>query len=154
MRLAMCVVIVASSARDATVGVNLGSVIFAEERHEQQAEHVERGDEGGDYADQPEDPASVWAGVCLPEDFVLAPKARQGRDSGDGEGGDTHGQERPWNVGAQAAHLAHVLFAVDGMDDGSGREEEEALEESVGHQVKDSGREGSDAAGHEHVAEL
>ena len=49
-----------------TMLVNLGSAIVTEKCHEQQTEHVERGDEGGDNADQPEHPASVFARVCLP----------------------------------------------------------------------------------------
>ena len=40
------------------------------------------------------------------------------------------------------------------MDDAAGGEEEQTLEEGVGHEVKDAGRVVSDAAGQEHVAEL
>ena len=40
------------------------------------------------------------------------------------------------------------------MDDGAGGEEEERLEEGVGHEVEDGGGVGGDSAGEEHVAEL
>jgi hypothetical protein len=40
---------------------------------------------------------------------------------------------------AQAAHLAHVLFAAQAVDDGACGKEEQCFEEGVGHQVEDGG---------------
>jgi hypothetical protein len=90
--------------------INLNAVVVPEKRHEQQAEHVERRDEGCDQPDYPVNPARL---IGLPENLVLAPKACKWRDSGDGECCDQHGSKRPRNVDAQAAHFAHVLLAAD-----------------------------------------
>ena len=42
------------------------------------------------------------------------------------------------NLLAQAAHLAHVLLAAHGVDHAARREEEQALEERVRHQVENA----------------
>ncbi len=58
------------------------------------------------------------------------------------------------NFGAQAAHVAHVLLAADGVNHRASGQEQQSLEERVRHQVEDPGGECRHAAGHEHVAEL
>src|SRR5579871_4690963 len=95
--------------------IHLRTVVVAEKCHKEQPEHVERCDEGGNDANQPVHPTSMLAGKRLPENFVLAPEACEWRDSSDRQCRNAHGQERPGNVGAQPAHLAHVLFAADGV---------------------------------------
>jgi len=84
----------------------------------------------------------------------LAEEAGEGEDAADGEDAGGHGPEGDGDFFPEAAHAAHVLFAGDGVDDRAGGEEEQTLEEGVGHEVEDAGGVGSDAAGHEHVAEL
>ena len=54
----------------------------------------------------------------------------------------------------EAAHPAHVLLAAQGVDDAAGGQEEQALEEGVGHQVEQARGVGPDAAADEHVADL
>ncbi len=54
----------------------------------------------------------------------------------------------------QAAHVAHVLLAIDGMDDRTGAEEEQRLEEGVGEEMEDRRAIGPYPERHEHVAEL
>ena len=81
-------------------------------------------------------------------------KPANGGKPADGEDARGHGPEGDGDVLAQAAHLAHVLLAGEGVDDGAGGEEEQRLEEGVGHQVEDAGGVGADSAGQEHVAEL
>src|SRR5579884_2091351 len=69
---------------------------LTEERHEPEAEHVERGHPCGDPADEPEDPASVrFVGKSLPENLVFGEEAAERRESSDGEGGDRHRPECP-----------------------------------------------------------
>ncbi len=81
-------------------------------------------------------------------------KPASGGDAGDGEDAHRHGPEGAGDALAEAAHLAHVLLAGEGVDDGAGGEEEERLEEGVGEEVEDTGGVGSNSAGEEHVAEL
>ncbi len=133
----------------------LRSVLGPEEGLEPEAEHVEGGHAGGDEADEPEELAD-WVGgdEGLVEDLVLGEEAGPRRDAGDGEDAHRHGPEGDGDALAEAAHLAHVLFSTESVDDGARGEEEERLEEGVGQQMEDAGGVGSDSAGEEHVAEL
>src|SRR5665213_996703 len=55
---------------------------------------------------------------------------------------------------AQAAHLAQILLAADGVDDGASGKEEKSLEEGMRDEVEDGSRVGRDTAAEEHEAEL
>src|SRR5580704_6138 len=112
------------------VRVLFGSTVIAEERHVPQTEHVEGYNERGHYADCPVHPTGL---VSLPEDFVLAPEARQGRDSSDCQCRNTHRQERPWDIRPEPTHLAHVLFAADSMNHRTCTQEQQSLEERMCH---------------------
>ena len=57
-------------------------------------------------------------------------------------------------MGRKAAHLAHVLLAGHGVDDGTGAEEQQRLEEGVGEEMEDGDAIGAQPQSHEHVAEL
>src|SRR5437660_12876138 len=86
------------------------------EGHENQPEHIERGQPRGDPGDAPQCPMPVWMDERLEQDFVLAYEPGQGRDAGNGQCG---GEERPRSDGdlaPQAAHLAHVLLARQRMN--------------------------------------
>src|SRR5882757_5662040 len=100
------------------------SAVVAEERHEQEAEHVKGGDERGQQAERPNHLARSLR-IGLPEDFVFAMKTGQRPNTCDGNGPYGHRPEGPRNLFAQAAHLSHVLFAAEGVDDRSGAEEEQ-----------------------------
>ena len=54
----------------------------------------------------------------------------------------------------EAAHAAHVLFVMQGDDDGSASEKEEGFEGAVGQEMVHAGGIGAETAGHDHVAEL
>ena len=99
-------------------------------------------------------PSGLSAGEGAEENLVLGEEAGERRDAGDGDDAGGHGPEGDGDALAEAAHLAHVLLAGEGVDDGAGGEEEQRLEEGVGHQVEDAGLVGADSAGEEHVAEL
>src|SRR5262252_4377555 len=115
--------------------VSFRSAVVAEKRHEPKPEHVERRNECGDYPNQPEHPASMSARVCLPQNLVFAEEARQRPETRDRKSCDRHREERPRNVLTQAAHLAHVLFAADRMDDRPGCQEQQAFKKRMRHQV-------------------
>ena len=96
----------------------------------------------------------VRAGTRGVQNFVLAEEARESRDARDRQRGNEHGPERNGNFVAQAAHVRHFLVAAHGVNHAAGREEQQALEECVGHQVKDARGVGPDAQAEKHVAEL
>ena len=84
---------------------------------------------------------------------MLKKPEKPGR-AGDGQRGSQHRGVGPGDALAQAAHVAHVLFAAHGVHHAAGAEEEQRLEKGVGHQVKDARAERAHAAAQEHVAEL
>ena len=122
------------------------------EGHENQAEHVERRHEGGAQAHHP--PQHVPALDRRSKDFVLAPETREGRDAGDSDGRQQHGAVGVRDVALQPAHSPHVLLLMHGVDDAASAKEKQALEEGVGHDVKQARGERADAAAEEHVAKL
>src|SRR4029077_2451291 len=65
-----------------------------------------------------------------------------------------HGVVGVLDLFVEAAHFADVLLAGHGVDDAAGAEEQEGLEEGVGHEVKNPCGESTDAEGEKHVAEL
>jgi hypothetical protein len=71
-----------------------------------------------------------------------------------GERGGEHREVRLANLAVQAAHVAHVLFAANGVNHAARGEKEERFEEGVGHQMKNARGERADAARQEHVPEL
>ncbi len=81
-------------------------------------------------------------------------RSRPEGKSRDGEDGRGHGPEGDGKFLAQAAHLAQVLLAAQGVNDGAGGEEEQRLEEGVRDEMEDGRGVGRDAAGKKHVAEL
>src|ERR1700685_2243204 len=82
VRLSVAVSILPVGGMDSSMLVNLRAPIVSPKRHEQQTEHIERSEEGGDDADQPINPTGL---ISLPEDFILAPESRERRDSGNGQ---------------------------------------------------------------------
>src|SRR3954469_22018077 len=83
--------------------------ILTKKRHEPEPEHIKGREECGNQSHQPINPARL---ICPPQNLVLAEKACERRNTGDGDGGERHRPERPGNFSTQAAHLAHVLLAA------------------------------------------
>src|ERR1700678_436180 len=106
------------------------NIRLAEEGHVDETEHVERGESGGDPADDPEECAVLEGGA---ENCVLAEKSSEGRNSGDGQRGDEKCSRGGGNFVPERANLANVLLAGHGVDDTAGAEEEERFEKRVGH---------------------
>src|SRR3990170_3552120 len=106
---------------------------IAEEGEEDQPEHVERRDPRGGGGHPPQDRAPVGGRERLPQDLVLGEEARQPRDPRNRQGRGEHREERDGNVFPQSPHLPHVLLPREGVDHRAGAEEEERLEEGVGH---------------------
>src|SRR4029077_12811614 len=110
-----------------------------EESKEEHAEHIKRGEACGDEADNPQQEKAVEGPA---KDFIFAEESGEGENSGDRQGGDQHGVVGVLDLLVEATHFADVLFSAHGVDDAAGAEEQEGLEESVGHEVKNSGGEG------------
>ena len=157
---------------------NRPSAEVAPEGLEDEAHHVEGGEGRREDAHRPEHPRCP--GRPLPgrrrvrelhtcgrldeharEDLVLREEAAREREADDAERGREERPVRERHVLPQAAHVPHVLrgrFVVDAsvhrMDDAAGAEEEAGLEERVGEDVEEAGREGADADAEHHEAEL
>src|SRR6266851_4383732 len=118
----MAMIIVSLTARFQT------SAVVPEERHEQQTEHVKRSDERRQQAERP-DYLARTLGIGAPQDFVFTHEARKRRNTGNGNSSAEHRPEGPRNLFAEAAHLAHVLFAAEGVDHRAGTKKEQSFEE-------------------------
>ena len=137
------------------VGGDCGSdARFAVERQVHHAPHVEGRHGGGGETHRPENGGAFMRTVRLPENLVLGEEAREAGNARDGHAADPHGAEGDRDLVLEPAHAPHVLLAAHGVDYGTGTEEEERLEEGVGHEVEDRDPVGADAESQEHVAEL
>ena len=84
----------------------------------------------------------------------LLKKPASGGMPGDRHRADQHRPVGDRDLLRQAAHPAHVLLVVDGVDHRSRIEEQQALEEAVRHEVEDGRRPGPHPERGEHVAQL
>jgi hypothetical protein len=94
--------------------------------------------------------------VCEPcgEDLVLRPEAGQRWDPGEGEGTHRHGDRGNRHLAQETAHPMHVLLIAQPVDHRPGAEEQQCLEEGMGHEVEDTGDVRGGAHGEEHETEL
>ena len=127
------------------------SPILTVKGHIDQAKHVERRHPGGDGPDHPQD----WvAHEGEREDLVLAEESGEQRNAGNGQCANEHRQVGDRHIFPETTHPGHVLLMVHGMNDRPAAQEEQRLEEGMGHQVKGRGPECADARRQEHVAQL
>ena len=54
----------------------------------------------------------------------------------------------------ESAHLAHILFAVDSMNDASRSKEETCFKECMGYEMEDCGGVSTDSASKKHITNL
>lgn len=132
----------------------LGAAIAAEEREDNETTHVDGSDHSGKETDHVEGRAHRAAREQAFEDQVLGPETGKAREADNREERENHDASRNRSLLEHAAHLAHVLFAGQCVNHGTGTEEEGCLEEGVGKHVEDRSVEGANACSHEHVAEL
>ena len=88
------------------------------------------------------------------EDGVLGEEAGQGRNAGQRGGADHERAPGGRHLVAQAAHLADVQFAVGGVHDAAGAQEEQGLVEGVGEKQEHGRTVCAHADAHHHEAEL
>src|SRR5215472_16830817 len=127
------------------------SPILAKESEEPESKHVKRCKKGSRLAQYPESYASTRS---LPQDLVLAEKSGQGREAGNGERCHRHRPEGPGNFPPPATHPAHVLLTADGVNHRTRRQEQQAFEECMRHEVKNPRGIGRNPTRHEHIAQL
>src|SRR5205814_4300217 len=135
---------------DVLHNVLVGAAI-SNERKKEQPEHVEGSHSCGDEANNPQQEKAVES---LAENFIFAEKSGEGKNPRDGQRRDPKRSRGNRNLLPQAAHLANVLIAGHRVDHAARPKEQQRFEESMSHQVKDSGGEGAHTQGEEHVSEL
>src|SRR5262249_9994854 len=134
--------------------VMLVITLLTMEGEKDEAEHVEGREKGCKQANYIQRMPATFALVRFEQNGILAEESSERREAGDGERGREHGPVKDFDFLAEAAHVAHVLFAAHGMNYGTGCEEEQRFEESVSHQMEDACAKRADAAAEEHIAEL
>ena len=130
---------------------------FPSKGHEDETEHVKGGDS---RREQERDEDNRVMGIDHPllerarQDLVLAIEPGEEGNSGDGQCPDHHRDKGHLGLSGEAAHVAHILLVVESVDDRTGAEEQERLEECMGGEVKQGGAVGSHPQGGDHVSEL
>ena len=132
---------------------------LAEERQEDETEHVEGGQERGDGREVERQLVQRAAFVHVPvgqrrrQDHFLRHEAGEQRGTRDRQRRDEEGPVGDRHLLAKTAHVPHQL-AVHRVDDGARTEEQARLEERVREQVEHAAGGRTDADRHRHVAEL
>src|SRR6185503_7869617 len=141
--------------------VCVSKALLTSERHYHHARHVKRGQKRGQCTDGPKQFAERrrWKterrrAPNPPENLVLGEEAGKDRNAGDCQPASQHRYERDGHVLPERAHASHVLLVMHAVDDRSGTEEEQRLEERVRDHVEDRGDKRADTTRQKHVTEL
>ncbi len=133
----------------------LAGAWLAVEGHEHQARDVESGHERRHDTEHPGIAADCRTRRPIRlENGVFGIVAGKQRDAAQRQRADPHRAVGPRQLAPQTTHSAHVLLAADRVNDRSGAEEQQPLEEGVAEQVENRGSVGGDGGSGEHVAEL
>src|SRR6516162_6359097 len=135
----------------------VGDARETEEGKVEKPEHVEGGQAGREYANDPEGQVTVEhcrAGDRASQDFVFAEETGERRHAGNGQRGDEERTRGGRNGVPQAAHFAQILLTGKRMNHATGAEEEQGLEESVSHEVENASSKGAYAEGEKHEPQL
>src|SRR5471030_2264231 len=97
-------------------GINAAELQLTKERHEPQAEHVERCKSGGEESHSPKNLTAMGAGKDLAKNFILGEESRKWRNTGNGNRGDRYHPECSGNQLAQPAHATHILLSAHGVN--------------------------------------
>ena len=107
----------------------------AQKRHDEEAHHVK----GGEEIDHRDYQTRGWIVFeRCGHDTVLTPETGQGRTPGQCQGCYQKCPERKRHLLPQAAHLPHVLFIVQRVNDRTRAKEEQGFEKGMGEQMKKS----------------
>ena len=129
-------------------------MIAAEEHHEHQAETVDGGEQGAEHAACPQQRAMLRMRQRRQQNRILAVETRGERQCDQRGTADHEAPEGHWQVPAHRPHPEDVLLMVQAENDGARRQEQQGLEEGMGHQVEDGGGPGAHPQRQEHVANL
>src|SRR3990170_8866102 len=132
-------------------GMAIGTALTKKDQ-KKLAEHVERRQPRAPHPEPPQQRRAVLTGKSLPENFVLGKKASRQRRARNGQDRDSKGPERIGHMAPEPAHLPHVLFPAEGMDDAAGAEKEAGLEKGMGHEMEHGRAIGGHAGAQKHIS--
>ena len=125
--------------------------ILAVKHQEEHAEHVKHCQQRSENTQSKQQGAFFIRGQ---QDLVFGYKAREWRNTRNGQGTNQEYDISDGQYFAQSPHFANVLLATQTMDDTTRAKEQQGLEKSVCYQVEKSGYVSSHAQGEKHQTQL
>src|ERR1051325_2049232 len=104
------------------------------ENHENEAEHVERGESGNNYAkgEKSISRPCLGLGQGLSQNTILAEETAERPNTRQRQRAEEERPEGNRHLLPQPTHFPDILLVMQREDDGAGAQEEQRLEESVG----------------------
>src|SRR5215831_20916269 len=131
--------------------VVVAPVLACEERHEDEAEHIVRGEQRRGCAKRPK-PRMAEQRQFI-KDRVFGEKPSEREETRNGDRADKERPEREWHAPGEPTHLAYVLLATQIVNDDASRHKQQRLEERVRDKMERACGVGSDANGEYHIAD-